>query len=459
MDPSTLLSPASITSYDTPLTPAIPRNRSLSPNPNRPALDLNLLLRPGLYNPIPTNNIPPPFLHSSHQPAPDTPLPQLLQTGHFRLAAERAADTLSSSEVSPFDIPRVLDLFYTRLACLVLVSHATLAAKEARTLLDILARETGNASHSQPGSRAGSRERPPLDRIAILALIPWPLRLLLERLKTVLTNDARRGIMNLYQLGAECRAQFSRARKEGDEEGMRVWRERLADLGVRVAGELVGMGEFDTAGRHLSMLDDGLVVEDGVSADEGDGGGRERIAMAVRKALLYLRIGDVDTARECYTDLVSTSTTDSSPPLDLEVLRVLTFMAEADYVSPVELLERLLTLHPSNELLRHNLAVCLLYNGDVQRANSLLEGMVGKADGAAASSEDDAVSGESPVFSALLFNLATIYELRTEKARERKVKLVERVADRKVADNVAGVGGEGRNGVAGYERLGLEFKL
>lgn len=423
IDPSSLLSPSSITSYDTPLTPAN-RHRSPSPNTARPGLDLSLLLRPALYSPIPTTGIPPPFLHSAHQPTPGAPLEQLLEAGHFRHAAEKVGEILGSSgEISPFDIPRVLELFYVRLACLVLISHPEIAAKEARALLDILAREGG--SFSQPGSRAASRERP-VERINALAMIPWDLRLLLESLKTVLTNDSRRGVMNLYQLASECRAQAALAAKTSDTEARAMWGTRLSDLGIRVANELVSMGEYETAIRHLQTL-------------EGRGDGldeKEQITMAVRKALLYLRIGHVDAAAGCYTGLTSTESSRG-----VEMLRALNYMAETDYSSAVDTLNALHSAHPSDELVKHNLAVCLLYNGHVTRASEVLEDLVG-------GHGEEGTPGS--VFPALLFNLATIYELRTEKAREKKVNLVEKVADRQ--------SGSQNEGVL-YERQGVDFKL
>ncbi|KAK4996490.1 hypothetical protein LTR66_003906, partial [Elasticomyces elasticus] len=60
----------------------------------------------------------------------------------------------------------------------------------------------------------------------------------------------------------------------------------------------------------------------------------------------------------------------------------------------------------------------------------------------------------TPAFPALLFNLATVYELCTERARDAKVRLVERLAS-------APPGGGGGGGGAGYrwEREGAEFKL
>lgn len=50
-------------------------------------------------------------------------------------------------------------------------------------------------------------------------------------------------------------------------------------------------------------------------------------------------------------------------------------------------------------------------------------------------------------FSGLLFNLATVYELRTENAMEKKHVLAQRVADK------------GPAGERGWERVNADFKL
>jgi len=367
---------------------------------------------------VPTAGIPPPFLHSKHQPAPDAPLQTLLESGHFRHAAEKAADTLASSEISPFDIPNILSLYHIRLACLVLVSQSEISAKEARALLDILARE--GASFSRPNSRATSRERSG-ERFNPLALIPWDLRLLLERLKTVLSNDRRRGIMSLYQLGSECRTQAFLAAKTEDAEIKKTWSARLYDIGLRVACELLEMGEFETASRHLQTLEKAL--------DDLDE--EEKFKMIIRKSLLYLKIGHVEAARACYAGVLDESR-------EATMLQALHQMAEADYSSAVETLQSLNSAHPEDVLVTHNLAVCLLYNGDATRASEMLEDLV------KGNSESDE-PGRS--FPGLLFNLATVYELRTERARDKKVHLVEQVADTRPHDGAV------------YERLGVDFKL
>ena len=67
---------------------------------------------------------------------------------------------------------------------------------------------------------------------------------------------------------------------------------------------------------------------------------------------------------------------------------------------------------PSSDLVTQNLAVCLFYIGKVDETVELLEGLVNE-------------KGRS--FHALTFNLATVFELCSEKGRERKGELVERV--------------------------------
>ena len=70
---------------------------------------------------------------------------------------------------------------------------------------------------------------------------------------------------------------------------------------------------------------------------------------------------------------------------------------------------------PPSDLVTQNLAVCLFYLGRVDETVKLLEGLV---------------NGKGRSFHALTFNLATVFELCSERGRERKGELVERVVER-----------------------------
>lgn len=203
--------------------------------------------------------------------------------------------------------------------------------------------------------------------------------------------------MGLYGLGSECRAQATLASKKGDMDAYTLWRTRLADIGIRVAGALIEMGELEAAARCLDGLEDD---------EDGD--------MEIRKALLYLRIGDLERARSYLSSTASASSQ----------AKVLAAMLEPEVLS----------LPPDSEdvLATHNSALSLLYSGQILQSLEVLEGLVEK--------------GQR--FPGLLTNLATVYELCSEKSREKKGELVEKVA---------GMAPEGENGA--WERGVGVFKL
>ncbi|CAD0098357.1 unnamed protein product [Aureobasidium mustum] len=156
--------------------------------------------------------------------------------------------------------------------------------------------------------------------------------------------------------------------------------------------------------------------------------------MCIRKTLLLLKIGDTQAAKDC---LATCSTTDDNLNLQKQVLEALTHCSSSSLPTAVSSLQSLAKTYPSNPLIKHNLAIAYLYTNNVILASEILEVLV---------TEDEVL------FPTLLFNVSTVYELRTEKARERKLELVDRVEE---------VGGGGSTGmqVGGFEKGLAEFKL
>ncbi|MCJ1385315.1 hypothetical protein MMC17_008437 [Xylographa soralifera] len=366
-----------------------PSLASLTLSPTSP--DFSFLLHPSLYHPLTNLNTPAPFRTSAHAPTADTPLPTLLAHGHFRPAATLAASLLTTppQPTLPADI---FPLFYVRLACLALIGAVPLAAQEAQALGDLAA---------------------PLYRHPLTGahLVPWELRVLAVRLG----GGGAREVAAYYELAREARAEV----RKGSGAEREVWRGRLTDLGARVAGALLLMGDGAAAGRLLRGLR-------GEGVQEGLWRGR--------MGLLYLKIGDVKAAREFIAPAPATATAASDPAEEdpyAALLRPLLSLAEGDYDLAVSQFSALRDATPSADpLVTQNLAVCLIYAGRLVDARPLMEELV---DGGYA-------------FQTLLFNLATVYELCSEKARGLKLELAGRVAGR-----------EGR--AWGWERGEVDFKL
>ena len=231
--------------------------------------------------------------------------------------------------------------------------------------------------------------------------------------------------MGLYALSSECRTLAQKARTEKDDVAFKVWKDRLEDLGLRVAGELVEMGELETARRHLDTLSSSSRISDDTLETE---------KMCIRKTLLLLRIGDTQAAKDC---LATCSTTDDNLNLQKQVLEALTHFSSSNTPSAVSSLQSLASTYPSNPLVKHNLAIAYLYTNNVILASEILEALV---------TEDEVL------FPTLLFNVSTVYELRTERARERKLELVDKVVE-------VGGGGSTEMQVGAFEKGMGEFKL
>ncbi|KAL8824676.1 MAG: hypothetical protein Q9191_004893 [Dirinaria sp. TL-2023a] len=319
--------------------------------------------------------IPQPF-RAPHPPqSPSTPLPTLVSRNHFRSAAtSSAAQLCNGSSLPPSEI---FALLYTRLASLTLLNLTTFAAQESKALEDI---------HS-PFYRDASTDS---------CILPWELRVLVVRLQGIAFNDARRGVVGYYDLARDARTEFSKAATDDEK---RLWKSRLRDLGVRVGNAMIEMGDLGAAKRHFETLKTGDEEADGV--------------LDARLALLCLKLGDIPAA-EKYTDAIPASEGEGAE----KVLKPLLSMAHGRYEDAVLEWRALKDDGKYRVLSLQNEAVCLLYLGKVDETTHLLEQLI----------------AERRSFHALTFNLATVYELCTERSRTKKLELAETVAEMMMPD-------------------------
>ncbi|KKZ62623.1 hypothetical protein EMCG_03033 [[Emmonsia] crescens] len=354
--------------------------------------NLSYLLRPDIYHPLSLLDISPAFRSEIPTPSPNNPLPislatldNLLNDGHFLLAAHFSAAILTSSAVPHDDQNTIFSLLYIRLACLELTGNTLLAAQEAKALEDL-----SSAFYyvdTKLGGEATTKDTISDDRAR--HIVPWPLRVLAARLQSIGFGDSRRGIAALYELGLEARKHLSRQGLAEDEKN--VWKSRLADLGIRVVNSLIEMSDLDAARRSLTKLKTPP---------------KEQRLATTRMVLLYLKVGDVEAARK----LLDNASIEAEG-----ILHCLLDMAEGRYADAVAAWEALRASHIGHEdeaLIAQNLAVCLLYTGKLNESRDLLESLV----------------NNNHSFQSLTFNLATIYELCSERSRFLKSNLTERIA-------------------------------
>ncbi|KAF2818962.1 hypothetical protein CC86DRAFT_149332 [Ophiobolus disseminans] len=359
-----------------------------------PSKDFSFVQDPAAYHILPTATIPPPFLNAPYTPSPSSPIDTLLLTGHYRLAAVSAARSIVTG-ASPHDHSTLLHLLHIRLACLCLINEHALAAQESKVLGDL-----SSGFYRHPLTNAH--------------LVPWDLRLLVVRLAALGYGDWRKGIMGYYELARECRESIVKANTSDEEKN--IWRARLRDCGIRVANVLVEMGDLEGAGRHLATLSDG---------DTSTQSTRE---ISLMETLVWLRVGDIASARRCLAQASSAS--DSTALIDA-TLHALIQLADSEFEDASTSFRALHEAHPSDAMIAQNLAVCLVYTGRIAEANDILAKLV----------------DESAPFHSLVFNLSTVYELCTERNKDKKVDLASRLARRKGGDGV------------GWEMSASDFKL
>jgi tetratricopeptide (TPR) repeat protein len=362
-----------------------------------PAKDFSFLQDPAAYHALPATNVPAAFLNAASLPPVSTPIESLLNSGHYRLAAIAAARNIVQAP-SPTDYSTLLYLLHIRLACLCLINEHALAAHESKVLGDL-----NSAFYRHPLTNAH--------------LVPWDLRLLTVRLTALGYGEWRKGIMGYYELAQECRENFAKADNQDDK---KLWRSRLRDCGIRVANVLVEMGDLEGAGRHLSTS---------LGPLDNKAESLETQQIHFMETLVWLRVGDLRAARRCLA--AASEKSSSSDSLVEGTLNALLHLANSDYTSAVSAFESLHAKFPTDAMISQNLAVSYLYTGRISSARSLLAEL----------------ADTSPPFHSLIFNLSTIYELCTERSRDRKEALADKLAAREP------------NGVVGWEVQKVDVKL
>jgi hypothetical protein len=228
---------------------------------------------------------------------------------------------------APTDHARIFDLLYTRLACLCLIDATALAAQEAKALEDL---------HSAFY----------VDDLTGAHLAPWPLRVLNVRLQAVGFGDPRRAVMSYHELARDARSHVAAALQRHDHSASELWKARLAELGWKVAGALVEMGDLPGAALHLASLN-------------GKAAG-DKLDMA--RALVWLQIGDTEAARRCVGD----------DAVGERIVSALCDMADGEFEAALPKWQRLKGELDGDEMVLVNMAVCLLYVGRMPEVSSSL---------------------------------------------------------------------------------------
>ncbi|PVG01913.1 hypothetical protein CPB86DRAFT_25683 [Serendipita vermifera] len=352
------------------------------------------LLYPNLFLPIPDSD-PLTMLLAKYVPNPDhrprrdlsgdftqSDLNTLIMTNSWRATAKLARHMLLST--SPTDVEKVLELWSLRLNSLARLRLYNQASAECTALFHAI-----------------SAINPPESREYLLQeLLPLDLELCRARLR-YWTNDHTKYVDELMQIVKRCRAQAQKYNQQ-DEERTHKWLDRAARVSVVLASQLVEMKQFTTATRLLESIVSSAPPE-----------------LRSTLAMIYLQIGDFTSASRHF-DLL-----EKDEKVDIELRRSTGILKQAflgEWDNAIELLRaRRESLDgEENPMQRitdaNNLAVAYLNVGRLGEGIAILEDAFKTAPSIAVVAE------------ALIFNLATMYELQSTTAMDRKIGMLLQVS-------------------------------
>lgn len=355
---------------------------------------MSFLLDASIYHPLSQLEVPGPF-RKPFLPGPtnDTversleQLDSLLSQCDFLRAAQLAGSILTSGTLRPTDTKTVFRLLAVRYSCLELSGNLLLAAQEAKALEDL----SSSFYYDDPNPEEPASEDTDMPRQVPHHIMPFSLRLQALRLQSIGFSDPRRGVTTLYDLAFECREHLSTPGVSVENHS--IWSERLQEISIRVVNALIEMGEVDCAARTLATMR---------PSDD-----RSTALWTSRMILLRIKMGDVARAH----DLVESTTLAAHDKL---ALRSLVAIAEGQYDEASRALTECEegTDPDLKALVKQNLAVALLYNGEVLKSKRILEELI--------------IDGYS--FQTLTINLATIYDLSSETSRDLKMSMISKIA-------------------------------
>ncbi|TPX38647.1 hypothetical protein SeMB42_g06618 [Synchytrium endobioticum] len=329
---------------------------------------------------------------------------KLLVSGSFRAAAMLAHKHILST--SPANVHQLGLLWLIRLSSLAKLKLYDILEKEVESLrLDSLEFRYERYPDVFPDAEG--------------CMIPFQLRVFAARIPALRGRHAE-CIDALYKLCRECRREArslvsagnsSRTLTDTEKSYMQIWKSRHVQLRLLQVSHLMVLNDVPEASKILEA----------VASDHPDD-----VDVLSAMGRTYLTLGSVALAREafaraeklCGASVVSTSsnarppaTSYGSKPTLVLMSRALLAMSEGDFSGAASHLTDLITMDPTHPSAVNNLAVCLLYLGNVSQAVSFLESMA---------IERPTVAGACE---ALCFNLVTLYDLADSSA-SRKLRLL-----------------------------------
>ncbi|KPV74500.1 uncharacterized protein RHOBADRAFT_54312 [Rhodotorula graminis WP1] len=317
----------------------------------------------------------------------DRTLDDLVSTHNWRGVARFAYDQVTQSP--PNDTAHILTHWVLRFHALLRLRLVAALSAELSAVTSLLP-----PAHFPPSTSSSSA--PP----AFHPDVPFELHLLSASLPSLAPAphdampDQAAAVERLAALLQAAKGEMWHCRTVGDEQGEREWRERVERVGEVLSGVL---GDLKAHGAQRALLASSTSPTDALLA-----------------ALARHHYSTGDLASLATTS--ATSTTSTSQGRGVRKARVLELVGRAQWDEAERELRGLVRDDEEDLEAQINLAVVLLYSPKLDEAISHLHTLLRSS-----SPSLSLAAHHSPT---LLFNLCTLYELRSERATEDKVRLL-----------------------------------
>ncbi|KAG0062457.1 hypothetical protein BGZ89_010643 [Linnemannia elongata] len=318
--------------------------------------------------------------------------------------------TRSQILMTPSDhILELINLWYARLLALVKLGQYEMAQAELDQLGDLHGpqyRYENYAPDSFAVQGVQSIERPEGDGIRRGCMVPFEMLVLRARLQGYL-GDTYEAIDQLYDLIMRSKKFEAICQVNDDLLGIKQWQDIAGQLHLMVLNYLVELKDYPAATKHARDLSKKYPLD--VNFQSGLG-------------RLYLQLGDLVRAEEVFKEVETMVKSHRSEAeqahfrLQLTMNQALLAVTQGQWLSAKAAFEEVLAQEPENLAATNNLAVCELYAGQLNEAIPRVEKLMFAYPTSAGTSEP------------LVFNMATLYELRTEGSFRKKQQVMVEVS-------------------------------
>ncbi|XP_063708108.1 trafficking protein particle complex subunit 12 [Culicoides brevitarsis] len=324
----------------------------------------------------------------------DRGLRQLILSGCFSAALNLTSRLLSVygqgfnnvGQVSK-STPHSLGLWFTRLSLLLRLGQYDICVKEAEPFgkLNNPDMYFENYPELYPG-RKGS-------------LASFSFRLLLAELPIYKSrlNEAMNNLTELLETCKKIKTYFERTNSDAG----RFWQRRI----FRVMHSIINCAIMKKDHALATELLQQILRE----TDDED----EKKSLELALGRVFLQSGDIKSAEICFTRVFGEKR-DTVTLLEC-INRGLVHVAKAEFGEALKYFTKGLELDDKNIMLHNNLAVCLLYTGQLKNAIRQFETAI-------------ELNPHQALNENLLLNLSTLYELESNDARTKKLALLRKVA-------------------------------